>query len=136
MSQQRSVNRPASAEGVIPFAPVAKDAVSDSADPVDATGQSILGLLNRAADMAEQNSRHALDVAHRLSIQLEEAEGRIHELESHLRYHQARADRAEKWLYQISVEIEDKFFNTKEAPPSQVPSPQSILQTRGRRTAT
>ncbi len=133
MSQQRSGNNRAGAEGVIPFAPTTKEAGGDSADPVDATGQSILGLLHRAADMAEQNSRHAIDVAQRLSVQLQEAESRIHDLESRVRYHQARADRAEKWLYQISVEIEDKFFAKDRQ--AEVPSPQSLLQSRGRRTA-
>ncbi len=34
-------------------------------------------------------------------------------------HHQDRADRAEKWLYQISVEIEQKFFGRDENRPSQ-----------------
>jgi hypothetical protein len=47
------------------------------------------------------------------------AEDRIRELEAHVRHHQDRAERAERWLYQISVEIEQKFFGRTEARPSQ-----------------
>jgi len=53
-------------ETVIPFA---KQAAS-SADPLDTAGQSILGLLHRAAGMAEENSKHALEVAQNLSSQV------------------------------------------------------------------
>ena len=38
---------------------------------------------------------------------------------ANVRHHQDRADRAEKWLYQISVEIEEKFFGSDENRPSQ-----------------
>jgi hypothetical protein len=37
-------------------------------------------------------------------------EQRISELEVKARYDEDRADRAEKWLYQISLEIEQKFL--------------------------
>jgi hypothetical protein len=39
-----------------------------------------------------------------------EAEARLRLLEIKARYHEDRADRAEKWLYRISVEIEQKFL--------------------------
>jgi hypothetical protein len=55
-------------------------------------------------------SKQALDAARELSIQLQAAEDRIRDLEADVRHHEARADRAEKWLYQISLEIEEKFF--------------------------
>jgi len=35
---------------------------------------------------------------------------RIKELEAKVRYHDDRADRAERWVYKIWVEIEQKFF--------------------------
>ena len=49
---------------------------------LDKAGQTILQLLNKAADVAEQNSRHAIDTAQRLSHQLRAAEDRIAELEA------------------------------------------------------
>jgi hypothetical protein len=45
---------------------------------------------------------------------LRAVEERMSELEVNARYHQDRADRAEKWLYQISVEIEQKFLGRNE----------------------
>jgi hypothetical protein len=65
--------------------------------------------------MAEENSRHALDAAHNLSLQLQAADDRIKDLEADVRYHQDRADRAEKWMYQISLEIEEKFFGAADS---------------------
>src|SRR6266487_2200402 len=99
-------------ETVIPFAPSARDPVPENTDQLERAGQAILGLLHRAADAAEKNSQHALNVARDLSLQLQAAEGRIRDLEADVKYHQERADRAEKWLYQISVEIEERFFAT------------------------
>ena len=41
---------------------------------------------------------------------LRAAEQRIRELEANVRYFEDRADRAERWVYKIWVEIEQKFF--------------------------
>ena len=46
----------------------------------------------------------------RLSAKLRAAEQRIKELEAKVRHHEDRADRAERWVYKIWVEIEQKFF--------------------------
>jgi uncharacterized protein (DUF3084 family) len=45
--------------------------------------------------------------------QLRAAEERIKELETKVRYLEDRADRAERWVFQIWVEIEKKFFGGK-----------------------
>jgi len=45
-----------------------------------------------------------------LSAQLEAAQQRIKQLEANVRYVEDRADRAERWVYKIWVEIEQKFF--------------------------
>jgi len=66
---------------VIPFARSAQGARDDNTQ-LDKAGQTILQLLNKAADVAEQNSRHAIDTAQRLSHQLRAAEDRIAELAS------------------------------------------------------
>ena len=44
-------------------------------------GQSILRLLHKAANVAEENGRHAVDAAQKLSHQLRAAQDRIAELE-------------------------------------------------------
>jgi hypothetical protein len=83
-------------ESVIPFAPAAKNqAPPESADQLDKAGQTILRLLQKAAGVAEANSKHALDMAQKLSHQLRAAEDRIAELEAEVGIYQDKADRAE-----------------------------------------
>ena len=101
-------------DSVIPFAPAAKSAVSKDADQLDAAGQTILTLLHKAAGMAEENSKHALDLAQKLSHQLRAAETRIAGLEANVRYYQDRTERAEQWLHKIYSEIEERFFRPKD----------------------
>jgi hypothetical protein len=119
---------------VVPFAPVARGSVPGAADPLDSAGQTIIGLLHRAAGMAEENSQHALGVAHKLSLQLRAAEERIADLEADVRGYQDRADRAEKWLYQISVEIEQRFFRSVDNRPVQAAPRQAGPMAYARKT--
>jgi predicted lysophospholipase L1 biosynthesis ABC-type transport system permease subunit len=112
------------ADAVVPFAPKS----NVSGDPLDKAGQAILGLLNRAADTAETNYRQAIETTHKLSAQLRGAEDRIRQLEANVRQHAERADRAERWLHQVSVEIEQKFFGREDGRPSQPPPPQALIR--------
>jgi len=73
-----------------------------------------LQLLNKAADVAEQNSRHAMDMAQRLAQQLRDAENRIAELEAEVETHRQQAERAEQWLHKVYTEIEDRFLRQGE----------------------
>ena len=98
------------AESVIPFTPAARSAAPDSVDQVDKAGQTILGLLHKAAGVAEANSQHALEMAQKLSHQLRAAEDRIAELEAEVGMYRERADRAEQWLHRVYTEIEDRFL--------------------------
>jgi hypothetical protein len=98
------------AESVIPFTPAARSAAPDSVDQVDKAGQTILGLLHKAAGVAEANSQRALEMAQKLSHQLRAAEDRIAELETEVGMYQERADRAEQWLHRVYTEIEDRFL--------------------------
>ncbi len=102
-------------ETVIPFSPAAKPTGSGVTNSLDAAGQNILSLLHQAAGMAEENSRHTVDVAQKLSLQLQSAEDRIKDLEADVRYFQERAGRAEQWLSQISSEIEQRFFRVADS---------------------
>jgi septal ring factor EnvC (AmiA/AmiB activator) len=98
-------------EAVIPFASSAKTQSSLSADEVDVAGQNVLALIHRAADMSDQDYNHVVDIARKLSDQLEDAKVRIRDLEADLKHYQHRTDRAEKWLAEIAADIEQRFFN-------------------------
>ena len=82
--------------------------------------------------MSRQNYQQALETTRQRSAQLRAAEDRIRELEAHARHHQERAERAEQWLYQISIEIEQKFFGRTEARPSQPPPPAALIRNQQR----
>ena len=101
-------------EAVIPFAPGSTSTTSGNADKLDRAGQTILQLLNRAASVAEENSRNAIEIAQGLSHKLREAEGRIAELEAQAAAYQEQAERAEQWLHKIYSEIEDRFLRQDE----------------------
>jgi hypothetical protein len=96
-------------EAVVPFAPksVAK---SDSNDALEKAGHLILDMVRQAAGDAQASYQQAVEMSRKLSAQLRGAEDRLRELEGKIRYHEDRADRAERWLHQVSVEIEEKFF--------------------------
>ena len=94
-------------DSVIAFAPQAEH---DPSDQLDQAGQTILQLLHRAAGVAEDNSRHALETAQKLADQLRVAQDRIVQLEAEIESSRDRADRAEQWLHRIYNEIEDRFL--------------------------
>jgi chromosome segregation ATPase len=95
---------------VVPYAPKERSTGSE-ADIVDRAGQAILGLVSRAADTAQADVQEAREVAEKLADQLRVAHDQINKLEAKVRHYQDRADRAEKWLQQISSEIEQRFFD-------------------------
>ena len=95
---------------VVPFAPTDKGTSSNGDDRLDKAGQSILHLLHKAAGIAEQDTRHAQDVAQKLSHQLRVAQDRIAELEAEVETYQGQAERAEQWLHKVYTEIEDRFL--------------------------
>jgi hypothetical protein len=84
---------------IIRFAPI-PISVRDDADQLDQAGQSILQLLDSAANVAEQNGRRTLNMAQKLWYHLHAAEDRIAELEAEAATYQQRAERAEQWLPQ------------------------------------
>lgn len=95
------------------------------ADPLDTAGQAILGVIQRAAGIAEARGQQMRDVI----AQLHAAEDRIRQLEQDVRYYQDRAERAESWLFQISAEIERGFFGPDDVrgrPPTQQTAPRPL----------
>ena len=111
-----------SSEFVVPFAP--KNAASNDADQLDRAGQTILQLLHKAAGVAEENSRYALDMAQKLSHQLRAAEDRVAELEAEVQLYRDKADRAEQWLHKVYTEIEDRFLPQEDGRRSFTGAPQ------------
>jgi hypothetical protein len=83
--------------------------------PINKAGQTILQMLHRAAGVAEENSRHALEMAQKLSHQLRAAEDRIAELEAEVTAYQEKAERAEQWLHRVYTEIEERFLQQSDS---------------------
>jgi chromosome segregation ATPase len=92
------------------------DGDSKNVELVDKAGKSILHLLHKAADTADQNSRQAVEAAQRLAQQLQAARDRIGHLESDLAAYRDRAERSESWLDQIHAEIEEQFPTSGQKP--------------------
>jgi hypothetical protein len=81
----------------------------DNLELVDRAGQSILDLLHRAADAADQNTQQSVETAQRLAQQLQAARDRIGQLEGELADYRDRAERSESWLEKIHMEVEEQF---------------------------
>jgi hypothetical protein len=113
--EQRAITTP---EEVRKFAP--KRPRSDG-DSMDESGQAVLAMLQKAADLSNDNCDRAMAMAHKLSIQLRAAEERVRELELETRHYQDRAQRAEKWLIRIYNDIEERFFDNKVQGSGQTP---------------
>jgi hypothetical protein len=86
--------------GIVPF---------PSADSLNDDGQHVLELLRRAGEIAEQNTRYALNTAHKLSMELRAAEDRVNELQASVKVYKQRAEKAEEWMRRIAQEIEQRF---------------------------
>jgi DNA repair exonuclease SbcCD ATPase subunit len=106
---------------LIPYAPEAKNA-GPEAEIVDRAGNAILELVGRAADVAAADLQEAREVAERLALQLQAsrdqlraAHDQINALKADVSLYQDRANRAEKWLQQISSEIEQKFLGADDS---------------------
>jgi hypothetical protein len=91
---------------------------------LDKAGETILQLLNKAADVADGNSRRAMDIAQKFSDQLRAAEDRVAELEAEVAAYQERAERAEQWLHRVYTEIEDRFLQQNDGRRSMSGAPQ------------
>jgi len=107
---------------VIPFARADRISTSSDVDQLDKAGQTVLRLLHRAAGVAEESSRHALETAQRLSHQLHAVEDRIAELEAEVTAYRDRAERAEQWLHRVYMEIEDRFLRQDDSRRSMQPA--------------
>ena len=82
-------------------------------DELDKAGQAACELVRKAADEGERQTQRALALAHKLSLELRAAEDRVTTLEAEIKHYRSRADRAEKWIHRIALEIEQPFFATR-----------------------
>jgi hypothetical protein len=118
---------------VVQFARLAQGERDDN-NQLDKAGQTILELLSKAADAADENSRHALEMAQKLSDQLRAAEDRIADLEAEVAAYQERAERAEQWLHRVYTEIEERFLQQSDGRRSMSGAPQRPQNARRPRT--
>jgi uncharacterized NAD(P)/FAD-binding protein YdhS len=95
---------------VVAFPPGAKEAIPPMCRSTRQSRTNHLKLLHKAAGVTEQNSRHALGMAQKLSHQLRAAEDRIAELEAEVDLYRETSDRAEQWLHKVYTEIEERFI--------------------------
>ena len=79
-------------------------------DQLDKAGQTILQLIHRAAGFAEQNSRQALEMAQKLSNQLQTAEARVAELEVEVDNYREKADRRSNGCITSTRRLKTDFF--------------------------
>ena len=93
-----------SSKTVIPYAPKQKSTASET--DMDRAGNVILEFVKYAGETVEAELQELKEAAEYLADKLRAANDQINDLEADVRRHQARADRAEEWLREISSEIE------------------------------
>jgi predicted nucleic acid-binding Zn-ribbon protein len=86
---------------------------------VATTGENVLSMLRRAAELAGGNSRYAVEIAKRMSDQfwpiqqrVAELEARVAELEAEVQLYRDKSERAELWLGKISSEIQERVLGS------------------------
>src|SRR5262245_54000157 len=107
--------------------PAQKFALKDNPgddDPTDQSGRAVVAMLQQAATLSNENCDRAMNLAHKLSIQLRAAEDRINQLQAEVEHFQKRAAHAENWLRVIEKEIEKKLI----APRSGAGPERALLQ--------
>jgi hypothetical protein len=111
-----SAYAPDKAGTIVPFAPAPKGQ-HDTGIVADDSGRTIVAMLQKAADMANEDCKRAMDLAHKLSFQLRASEERLRDAEAEAAHFRDRAARAEAWLVRIHNEVEQMFFPKKERDP-------------------
>ena len=107
-----STRAPDGHEQVLQFAPKEKSQRNEG-DALDQSGHAIVAMLQQAANLSNERSERAMDMAHKLSMQLRAAEDRIKDLQAECNKLQDRAERAERWLTRVYQEIEEKLISPR-----------------------
>ena len=87
-------------ERVVEFAPKEKSPRNDG-DALDQFGQAVIALLQKAANLPNERCDRAMELAHKLSLQLQAERDQF----------QDRAVRAEEWLTRVYHEVQEKFIS-------------------------
>jgi hypothetical protein len=112
-------------DAVVKFAPRGGDgrnsvprnnSARENSIPADDAGNGIVSMLHKAAESAKEDCARAMDLAHKLSFQLRAAEEKARELEAEANHFRDRAAAAENWLAVIHNEVQQTFFQNKNAP--------------------
>jgi hypothetical protein len=98
-------------EQVLKFAP--KEKAHANGSSLDDAGKAIVTQIQRAADLAREDCDRAMNLAHKLSMELRASEDRTHQLQAEVELWRDRAGRAEQWLRIIQKEIEEKLIAPK-----------------------
>jgi multidrug resistance efflux pump len=105
---------PFSQETVVPF--------PNDGDTLDVTGQAIFTIIQRAANKAEQDVRHAHGATQRLTNQLLAAQDRITALEAEIGQSREKVAQAEHWMQRIGALVEQRFFTSENIQSNQPPA--------------
>jgi hypothetical protein len=89
--------------------------------PIEQMGHAVVAMLREAASISHENVDRAMNMAHKLAIQLRAAEERIAHLQREVERLETRAACAERWLETIKREIEDKLIAPMEANRPELP---------------
>ena len=90
-----------------------KENVHGNGSPLDEAGRAIVIQIQRAADLASEDCDRAMNLAHKLSMELRASEDRTHQLQAEVELWRDRAARAEQWLRIIQKEIEENLIAPK-----------------------
>jgi gas vesicle protein len=102
------MNQHAKPEQVLKFAP--KENAQNRVAELDDEGQAIVAQIRMAADLAKEDCDRAMNLAHKLSMELRAAEDRTQRMTREVEHWRDRAARAEQWLQTIQQEIEEKLL--------------------------
>ena len=89
-----------------------------SAEPhqADVAGSAILTLLQKATSTTEEKNRRVAEIVEKALHHLRVTEDRIAALQSEVRVHREKSERAEKWLRRIYDETEHLFIPESKEP--------------------
>jgi ABC-type transporter Mla subunit MlaD len=78
--------------------------------PTDQAGEALVGMVQEAAKVSNENYDRVMDLVHDLTQQLQAAEDRIGQIQRDIDHFRARASSAEQWLERIQQEVEQNLI--------------------------
>jgi ABC-type transporter Mla subunit MlaD len=78
--------------------------------PTDQAGEALVGMVQEAAKVSNENYDRVMDLVHDLTQQLQAAEDRIGQIQRDIDHFRARASSDEQWLERIQQEVEQNLI--------------------------